>query len=112
MTEAIGAGRRQPGVHARLPVRRPRPQRLLDAPKHHHVHDATPSELRRRHRITGRRPQRRMWLLPRAGPDVDVAMREVLPLPAERSFAMRERLENEVDGFPESVHDADGVRVA
>ena len=53
-----------------------------------------------------------MRLLPGPRPDVHVAVREVLALPAERPLAMGQRLDDQVDRLPEPVDDADGVGVA
>src|SRR5262249_61884535 len=109
VTTRGGPGGGAPRLRGALPIGAPRALRLFDTAKDHHVDDAAAPELRGGGRVTGGRPQRRMGLLPRSGPNVHVAVGEVLAFPAERPLAMRERLQDEVDGFPEAFDDTDGV---
>ncbi len=59
----------------------------------------------------GRAPDRRMRLLIRPRPDVHLAIMEILALPIERPVMRRHRLDDEVERFPETLFDMDGIGV-
>ena len=109
--EVIGADLGKPGLRARLAIRTPGPLRAVRPAEHQHVDHAAAADLGGRVGITGGRPQPRVRLLPRPRPDVDVPVREVFPLPGKRPVLMRQRLSDQIDGFPVTLDVVDGVGV-
>src|SRR5205823_8134904 len=101
--EPIGAGRRQTGVASRRAIGVEGALAGLRAAEYERVDNAAPAQLRRGFRIAGRGPHRRVRPLVDGRPDIDVAMRVVLALPAERPVMRGQGLLNEVDRLPETV---------
>ena len=110
--ETVGAGRRQPGLAARIAIGVEGALAGLGAAQHERVDHAAPAELGRGLGIAGRRPHRRVRPLVDRRPDVDVAVGEVLALPAERPVMRGQRLLDQVDRLPEALDIADRVGVA
>ena len=110
--EVVGGDLGEPRLRPRRAIRGPGALRPLRAAQDQHVDHAAPADLARRLRIARRRPQPRMRLLPRSRPDVDVPVRVVLALPAERPRLMRQRLPDEIDRLPVAFDVVDRVRVA
>ena len=57
-------------------------------------------------------PDRRVGVLPRARPDIDLAVMKKLSFPVERSFMAGLGLEDQIMGFPHTFPHAHGVTVA
>src|SRR5262249_23628557 len=109
--EHLARGRRQARLTPRLLIGFPRVPGSLWAAQHQGVDDAAAPTLGRRPRIAGRRPEPRHRLLVRARPNVDVPMREVFALPAEWTFAMSQRLGDEIDALPHAILILHGIAV-
>src|SRR5262249_15068548 len=99
------------GLPARLPIRPPRALGSLGAPEDEYVDHAAPADLGRRLRVAGRGPETWVRLLVWSRPDVHVPMGEVLAFPGVRTLLVRQRLGDEIDGFPVSLDVVDWVGV-
>ena len=112
IAEPVGRGFRKTGLGARLAIGAPGPPGHVDPAHDHDVDHAAAAEFGGVIGVGGRRPHRRMRLLVGPRPDVDVAVGEMLALPAERAVVMGQGLVDQVDRLPEALADADRVGVA
>src|SRR6202007_118293 len=100
--ETVGAGRGQTGLAASISIGVESTLAGLGAAQYERVDHAAPAELGRGLGITGRRPHRRMRALIDRRPDVDVAVGEMLALPAEGPLVRGQGLLDQVDRLPET----------
>jgi len=112
ISETVGPGRCQSGCAASISISVKGTLAGFGAAQDKRVDHAAPAELRRGLGIAGRRPHRWMWTLIDRRPDVDVAVGEVLALPAEGPVMRGQGLLDQVDRLPKSVDIADRVGVA